>query len=189
MKISTICHLLTVSNGLVQDWGNSSALAMELPQSCAKPWYMDGLAQDCGISIANAPEISQSCAKPSIWGLVYKKHIFWTWISNHTQIILSYVITYPCQINAFAFNAWISNYIWHFSLGKNSLSMPNKPDFFFASKFSYTVGFSQLQIFNTHRRILHFGQYILRVLWNKFEQQIHGRKTELATNGIFHIWN
>ena len=61
-------------DGLVQDCGNSSASAMELPQSCTKPYiyvytytdaythiYIYGLVQDCGNSIADALELPQSC--------------------------------------------------------------------------------------------------------------------------------
>ena len=48
-------------NGLVQDCSNSSALAMELLQSCTKP-SSDGLVQDCSNSSALAMELLQSCA-------------------------------------------------------------------------------------------------------------------------------
>ena len=48
-------------HGLVQDCGISSALAMEIPQSCTKS---GGLAEDCSISSVITMEISQSCTKP-----------------------------------------------------------------------------------------------------------------------------
>ena len=51
---------------LAQDCGNSSALALELLQSCTKP-LIDDLAQDCCNSSALALELPQSCTKPSIW--------------------------------------------------------------------------------------------------------------------------
>ena len=56
-------------DGLVQDCSNSSALAMELLQSCTKlsicRIYVDGLAQDCSNSSALAMELLQSYTKPS----------------------------------------------------------------------------------------------------------------------------
>ena len=66
------------TNGLVQDCSNSCALAMKLPQPCAKPsiqskvytqtatGHIDGLVQDCSNSSANALGLLQSCTKPSI---------------------------------------------------------------------------------------------------------------------------
>ena len=48
--------------GLVQDCSISSALAMELLQSCIKP----PLVQDCSISSALAMGLLQYCIKPSI---------------------------------------------------------------------------------------------------------------------------
>ena len=72
------CHQYI--NGLVQDCSNSSALAMELLQSCTKPLicdlysavlivtlYIISLAQDNNNSIANVLELLQSHANPSIW--------------------------------------------------------------------------------------------------------------------------
>ena len=50
-------------NHLVQDCGNSSALAMEIQQSCTKP---SDIVQDCSNSSVLAMELQQSCTEPSI---------------------------------------------------------------------------------------------------------------------------
>ena len=49
-------------DALVQDCSNSSALAMELLQSCTKP-SLDGLVQDCSNSSVLALELLPSCTK------------------------------------------------------------------------------------------------------------------------------
>ena len=57
---------------LVQDCSNSIANALELLQSCTKPWrlssltdmYENLLVQDCSNSIANTLELLQPCTKP-----------------------------------------------------------------------------------------------------------------------------
>ena len=40
--------------------------------SCGFAWYVDGLVQDCSNSTANALELLQSCAKPSIFTLYFQ---------------------------------------------------------------------------------------------------------------------
>ena len=57
-------------NNSVQDCSISSALAMEVLQSCTKPTILlsqddlDGLGHDCSNSIANSQVLPQSCVKP-----------------------------------------------------------------------------------------------------------------------------
>ena len=77
--------------------------------------YIDGLVQDCSISSALAMEILQSCTKPSIWYYADQRlsaiaflylildveihtkmvNLNPAWISNHMRGKLSYEITYP----------------------------------------------------------------------------------------------
>ena len=68
-----LVKMLDKIDGLVQDCSNSSALAMELLQSCTKP--IDGLVQDCSNSSALAMELLQSCTKPSEW--YFQKYTAW----------------------------------------------------------------------------------------------------------------
>ena len=64
------CTLISI-DGLVQNCGISSALAMEIPQFRTKP---DGLVQNCGISSALAMEIPQFRTKPSIYCTIFSNH-------------------------------------------------------------------------------------------------------------------
>ena len=51
-------------DGLPQDWGNSSALAMELPQSCAKPSKYYGLVRMRQDSNASVLEVLLGQTRP-----------------------------------------------------------------------------------------------------------------------------
>ena len=85
IQIDKICDI----NGLVQDWCNSIALAMELLQPCTKPLIcVNGLGQDCGIS--SALEIPQFCDKLQIQ---YVFETFWFEIYLYfTQYLVGFVI-------------------------------------------------------------------------------------------------
>ena len=87
----------------VQDCSISSALALEILQSCNKPLilqrivlpmtfetapnidYIDDLVQYCSISIANALEILQSYTKPSMSWLSLSQMTSFTMISCRVQ--------------------------------------------------------------------------------------------------------
>ena len=79
--VSTVENSHRDIGGLVQDCSNSSALAMELLQSCTKPseqgcqvvryhssGHYDGLMKGCSNSSVLAMELLQSGTKPSIQG-------------------------------------------------------------------------------------------------------------------------
>ena len=102
-------------DGLVQDYSNSSALAMELLRSCTTPstylvlcWggvigtlHIDGFAQDCGNPNASAMELPQSCTKPLVWLWIWcRTSIYLTSATISHPVVYTGLVTRPSATRA-----------------------------------------------------------------------------------------